>query len=216
MNERIRAREVRIVDENGEQLGVMSPREALAIAQERDLDLIEVAPQARPPVCKIMDYGRYKYEQRKREKEQHRASKMVELKTVRLRPHTDDHDFETKGRKARRFLEAGKKVRITMLFRGREMMHQSLARKKVMRMAEGLGDVADVERLPSLEGRAMSMILNPKPHIEKLAAQRAAEREAALALDPNAKPLDEDLDDDLDDEDEDLEDEEDEADGAES
>lgn len=173
MNERIRAREVRVIDDNGAQLGIMSPREALAIAQQKDLDLIEVAPQAVPPVCRIMDYGRFKYEQRKREKEAHRSSKVIELKTVRLRPHTDDHDFETKTRTARRFLEEGKKVRVTMLFRGREMTHQNLAREKVLRMAEALKDISDIERMPSVEGRAMSMILNPKPAGEKPSQEQA-------------------------------------------
>lgn len=176
-----------MIDDNGDQLGIMAPREALARAQERGLDLIEVAPTAKPPVCRIMDYGRFKYESRKKEKEAHRTSKVVELKTVRLRPHTDDHDFETKSRTARKFLEQGKKVRVTMLFRGREMMHQNLARQKVLRMAETLADIADVERSPSIEGRAMSMILNPKASAVKAEAEGA---EAATEAGPPApKPL---------------------------
>jgi translation initiation factor IF-3 len=178
---------VRVIDDNGDQLGIMAPREALARAQERGLDLIEVAPTAKPPVCRIMDYGRFKYESRKKEKEAHRTSKVVELKTVRLRPHTDDHDFETKSRTARRFLEQGKKVRVTMLFRGREMMHQNLARQKVLRMAETLADIADIERSPSIEGRAMSMILNPKAGAVKAEADGA---EATTEAGPPApKPL---------------------------
>ncbi|MBD3175073.1 MAG: translation initiation factor IF-3 [Armatimonadia bacterium] len=174
----MRAREIRVIDDNGDQLGIMSPREALAIAQERDLDLIEVAPQAKPPVCRIMDYGRWKYEQRKKEKEAQKQSKSVELKTVRIRPHTDDHDFATKERKARKFLEDGKKVRVSMLFRGREMAHQDLARKKVLRMGENLSDVGDVERRPSMEGRQMSMIINPKSEDERKRAKAKAEAEA--------------------------------------
>lgn len=162
----------------------MTPREALAIAQQRDLDLIEVAPQANPPVCRIMDFGRWKFEQRKKEKETQKQSKSVELKTVRIRPHTDDHDFATKERKARRFLEEGKKVRVSMLFRGREMAHQDLARKKVLRMGERLTDVGDIERRPSMEGRQMSMIINPKPAEERRRAKAKAEAEAEAAGQP--------------------------------
>ncbi len=176
-----------MIDDNGDQLGIMAPREALARAQERGLDLIEVAPTAKPPVCRIMDYGRFKYESRKKEKEAHRTSKVVELKTVRLRPHTDDHDFETKSRTARRFLEQGKKVRVTMLFRGREMMHQNLARQKVLRMAETLADICEVERSPSIEGRAMSMILNPKASAVKADAADAPEADGDAPVAP--KPL---------------------------
>jgi translation initiation factor IF-3 len=186
INDKIRAREVRVIDDTGQQLGIMSPREALAISQQRELDLIEVAPQAEPPVCRIMDYGRYKYEQRKRDKEQHKQSKVVELKTVRLRPHTDDHDFDTKGRHARRFLEEGKKVKVVMLFRGREMMHQERARDIVLKMGEGLQDVAEMERRPMLEGRAMSMILSPKP-VENRTSREGAEA-ASDAAEPVAPP----------------------------
>lgn len=207
----------------------MTPREALAIAQQRDLDLIEVAPQANPPVCRIMDFGRWKFEQRKKEKETQKQSKSVELKTVRIRPHTDDHDFATKERKARRFLEEGKKVRISMLFRGREMAHQDLARKKVLRMAERLTDVGDVERRPMMEGRQMSMIINPKPAEERRRAKAKAEAEAeaaglpkpaeglppaeGVAPDESVGATEDELDDDvLDDEDDDDEDGEDDED----
>lgn len=170
-------------------MGIMTPREALAIAQQRDLDLIEVAPQANPPVCRIMDFGRWKFEQRKKEKETQRQSKSVEMKTVRIRPHTDDHDFMTKERMARRFLEEGKKVRISMLFRGREMAHQDLARKKVLLMAERLSDVGEVERRPAMEGRQMTMLINPKSAEERRRARAQAEarsQEAALKQAPSA------------------------------
>lgn len=197
-NERIRAREIRVIDENGEQLGIMTPAEALAIAKEKDLDLIEVAPQAKPPVCRIMDFGRWKYEQRKREKEAQRQSKTAELKTVRLRPHTDDHDFATKTRRARRFLEEGKKVRVLMLFRGRELMHQNLARDKVLRMAEDLKDVSDIERRPSVEGRQMSMILHPKSAAEIAAVKKA--REAQGIIEPEPEDLEDEDEEDLEDE----------------
>lgn len=141
----------------------MSPQQALSIARERDLDLIEVAPNARPPVCRIMDWGRFKYEQRRREKEQLRAARSQEIKTVRLRPATDDHDFATKQNTARRFLSQRRKVRVNMLFRGREMAHQDLARAKMQRLADGLADVALLERSPIMEGRNMVMVLIPRP-----------------------------------------------------
>lgn len=140
----------------------MSPREALEIAREQDLDLIEVDPNGRPPVCRIMDYGKYKYQLRKREKDSSRHARAMELKTVRIRPSTGEHDFQVKVRNARRFLEANRKVRINMMFRGREIVHQDLAREKLMRLAQALADISEMERLPAMEGRNMTMILAPK------------------------------------------------------
>ncbi len=147
---------------DGKQIGIMSPREALQIARELDLDLIEVDPNARPPVCRIMDYGKYKYQLRKKEKDSARHARSLELKTVRIRPSTDEHDFQVKLRNARRFLERKRKVRINMMFRGREIVHQDLAREKLMRLAQELADVGEVERMPALEGRNMTMIIAPK------------------------------------------------------
>lgn len=162
MNERIRAREARVVGSDGEQLGIMSVREALELAREQELDLIEVSPNSTPPVCKIMDYGRYKYEQSKREKDQAKTQRGLEMKTVRIRPSTDDHDLQTKANTARKFLEEGRKVKFNMLFRGREQAYQDLAARKLLRMAEGLSDVSELERSPSMDGRMMIMILTPK------------------------------------------------------
>jgi len=139
----------------------MGPREALAIAQEQGLDLIEVAPTSVPPVCRIIDYGRYKYEQRKREKDQGKPHRGSEMKTVRIRPSTDDHDMATKANIARKFLQQKRKVKLNMMFRGREQAYQELAARKLMRMAESLKDVSAIERRPSVDGRTMVMILTP-------------------------------------------------------
>lgn len=151
-----------MIGADSEQLGIMGPREALAIAQEQGLDLIEIAPTSNPPVCRIMDYGRYKYEQRKREKDSAKSQRNVELKTVRIRPSTDDHDLATKGNLARKFLAAGHKVKFNMMFRGREHAYHDLAAKKLLRVAEQLSDSAELERRPAMDGRTMIMILTPK------------------------------------------------------
>jgi len=162
VNERIRAREIRVIGPEGEQLGILTPREALAMAREQELDLIEVAPNSVPPVCKIMDYGRYKYEQRKREKDQAKGQRGIEMKTVRIRPATDDHDLETKRNTARKFLEEGRKVKFNMMFRGREHAYRDLAAQKLLKVAESLSDIAELERRPAMDGRTMIMILSPK------------------------------------------------------
>jgi len=162
VNDRIRAREIRVIDEAGEQLGIMQPREALAVARERELDLVEVSPNTSPPVCRITDYGRFKYEQRKRDKDQARTQRGLEMKTVRVRPSTDDHDLMTKSNRARKFLAQGRKVKFNMMFRGREHAYHDLAAKKLARIAEGLEDVAEVERRPGMDGRTMIMIMTPK------------------------------------------------------
>ena len=158
----IRWREVRVIDENGQQLGIMSSREANAMAQERHLDLVEISPQARPPVCKILDYGKYRYEQQKREKEARKKQKVFEIKEVKLRPGIEDHDFGVKFKNAARFLEEGNKVKVTIMFRGREMSHPELGEALLVRMAEELGPAAVVEKKPKLEGRNMTMIVAPK------------------------------------------------------
>lgn len=140
----------------------MSSREANALAQERHLDLVEISPQARPPVCKILDYGKYRYEQQKREKEARKKQKVFEIKEVKLRPGIEDHDFGVKFKNATRFLEDGNKVKVTIMFRGREMSHPELGEALLVRMAEELGDAAVVEKKPKLEGRNMTMIVAPK------------------------------------------------------
>lgn len=153
---------MRLVDANGEQLGIVPISEALRIAQERGLDLVEVAPNARPVVCRLMDYGKFKYEQSKRERLARKRQKTVNIKELKMRPRIEDHDFEVKVRNAHRFLTDGDKVKATIMFRGREIVHADLGKKLLIRLAERLSDVAVVERQPKVEGRNMVMILAPK------------------------------------------------------
>lgn len=161
INGQIRVREVRVIDQEGEQLGIMSTRDALALAQERDLDLVEVAPNAKPPVCRVMDYGKFRYEQSKREREARRRQKTLTMKEVRMSPKIDTHDLQIKFRNTKRFLQDGDKVKLTVRFRGREIVHADLARQKLTEMAKELDEIAAVERAPRLEGRQMIMILAP-------------------------------------------------------
>lgn len=163
INEQIRIREIRVVGDDGAQLGLMSPKEAMAIATERHLDLVEIAPTAKPPVCRIMDYGKYRYEQQKREKEAKKKQRVIDVKEVKLRPGIEDHDFEVKLKNAIRFLQDGDKVKCTIMFRGREMSHPELGEVLLNRLAEELKDLAIVERKSKLEGRNMIMIVGPKP-----------------------------------------------------
>lgn len=165
MNERIRVRDVRLVDEDGHQAGVVATRDALQRAKDAGMDLIEVAPNAVPPVCRIMDYGKFKYEQAKREKDAHRRSKQAELALIRVRPNIDDHDFEVKLKNAHRFLEDGDKVRIFVVFRSREFTHPEFGRSLLSRFSAGLTDVGIVEKPISMEGRQMTLIMAPKPKI---------------------------------------------------
>jgi len=162
VNQGIRAREVRVIDSDGSQIGIMNIRDALRLAEERGLDLVEVAPQARPVVCRIMDFGKYKYEQSKREKEARKNQKIVSIKEVKLRPGIEDHDFETKTRNAIRFLKDGDKVKVTLMFRGREIAHPHLGQQILNRLVEQVQELAVIERAPKLEGRNMIMILAPK------------------------------------------------------
>jgi len=163
INEEIRAREVRVITADGEQLGIMSGRAAQQLAVERHLDLVEIAPTAKPPVCKIMDYGKYRYEQQKREKEARKKQKTFDIKEVKLRPGIEDHDFNVKYKNAVRFLEDGDKVKVTIMFRGRELSHPELGEVLLNKMAQQLKEVAVVERVPKLEGKNMIMIVAPKP-----------------------------------------------------
>lgn len=159
-------REVRVISPEGEQLGIMPIREALLLAQERNLDLVEVAPNAQPPVCRIMDYGKFRYEQSKRERDVRKKQKAITVKELRMTPKIDTHDFQIKLRNAERFLRDGDKVKITVRFRGREIVHADLARDKLVDLANQLQGVALVERPPRLEGRQMIMILAPKQQQE--------------------------------------------------
>jgi len=161
INEQIRAPKIRVVDETGQQLGIMTPSEALRLARERDLDLVEVAPKADPPVCRLIDYGKYQYEQTKRERQARKAQKQVEIKEIRLRPKTSEHDTEVRIRQARKFLESGAKVKVRLRFRGREIQHPDVAQKIMSDFAKSLSDVGEVEIRPNMEGRSLLMILAP-------------------------------------------------------
>ena len=162
INEQIRDKEVRLIGENGEQLGIMSAREAYRIAQEAELDLVKIAPTAKPPVCKIIDYGKYKYEQARKEKEAKKKQKTVEVKEVRLSPNIDTNDLNTKINNAKKFISKGNKVKVTLRFRGREMAHVQQSKHILDDFAETLADVAVVEKPAKMEGRAMSMVLAEK------------------------------------------------------
>ena len=162
INEEIRAREVRVNTVDGEQLGIMPLARALELAAQHHLDLVEIAPKAKPPVCRIMDYGKYQYEQQKREKEARKLQKTVDVKEVKLRIRIEEHDFDVKTKNAIRFLEGGDKVKATIMFRGRELTHPELGEELLNKMAVKLQDIAVIERKPKLEGRNMVMIVAPK------------------------------------------------------
>ena len=162
INEQIRDREVRLVGEDGEQLGIMSAREAQAKADEAGLDLVKIAPNAKPPVCKIVDYGKFKYEQTRREKEAKKKQHVIEIKEIRLSPNIDTNDLNTKVNNARKFLSKGDRVKVTLRFRGREMAHMQSSKHILDDVAEMLSDVAVVEKAPKVEGRSMTMFLTEK------------------------------------------------------
>ncbi len=205
MNERIRAREIRVIDDDGGQLGIMTPREALMIARERGIDLIEVAPQAQPPVCKIMDYGKFKYEQAKKEKESAKKHKQSELKDIRLDPRygtLSEHDLMTKVNHARKFLEDGDKVKVTFRFIGGQIRHPEVGRQQLETFMQKVADVAAIEKPPTMEGRSMSLTLTPakgggtpspkpasppKPAVPKVATPKppAAEKPSELEANPS-------------------------------
>ena len=162
INEQIRDREVRLIGEDGEQLGIMSSREAMKLAAEANLDLVKIAPTAKPPVCKIIDYGKYRYELARKEKEAKKKQKVIEVKEVRLSPNIDTNDLNTKMGSARKFLEKGDKVKVTLRFRGREMAHMQQSKHILDDFAALLEDVAVVEKPAKMEGRSMSMVLTEK------------------------------------------------------
>ena len=162
INEEIRDKEARLIDQNGQQLGVVSSREALSMAVEKNLDLVKIAPQSKPPVCKIMNYGKYRFDQIKREKEAKKKQKTMEVKEVRLSPNIDDHDLNTKLKNAAKFLEKGDKVKVSVRFRGREMTHTDIGREVLNQFAQGISEVGSVEKAPKMEGRSMVMFLMPK------------------------------------------------------
>lgn len=162
INDEIREKEVRVVSADGEQLGVMSSKDALALAESKGLDLVNIAPTAKPPVCKIMDYGKYKFELQKREKQNRKNQKVVNIKEVQLSPSIDTNDFNTKCNHAKRFLKGGDKVKVCVRFRGRELTHSEIGEALLKRFAESCGDEGSVERPAKLEGRNMTMFLAPR------------------------------------------------------
>ncbi|MGN0543936.1 MAG: translation initiation factor IF-3 [Acutalibacteraceae bacterium] len=162
INEEITDKEVRLISNDGEQLGIVSAAQAQKLAAEKNLDLVKIAPQAKPPVCKIMDYGKYRFEQSKREKEAKKNQRVIEIKEIRLSPNIDVHDFDTKVGHARKFLTAGNKIKVSIRFRGREMTHTDLGLSIMAQFAEKCADIAAVEKPAKLEGRQMLMFLAPK------------------------------------------------------
>jgi translation initiation factor IF-3 len=212
VNHRIRVPEVLVIGPDGGKLGVLQTHEALRMAQEQGLDLVEINPKSDPPVCKILDFGKYKYEEKKKQAQARRNQAVVDIKEIKLRPKTDDHDINFKVKAARRFLEAGHKVKFTVRFRGREITHPEKAQEQIDIIVKALEDVANVETRPMMEARAMSLIIAPKPAIlQRVAQQRAALEKARQQAEKEGKPMPaapSSLD--LPDEDEDEEDEDDE------
>ncbi|MCI0571629.1 MAG: translation initiation factor IF-3 [Myxococcaceae bacterium] len=180
-NRRIRAREVRVVGSAGEQLGVLTIEAALQQAQSEGLDLVEVNPMAKPPVCKIMDYGKFKYEEKKKASEAKKKQVVVHLKEVKLRPKTEEHDYEFKVRNVKRFLEEGNKARVTIMFRGREITHKELGSAILDDVVKDVKEIGIVEQQPRMEGRQMFMILAPNPKVAQRARDLARQQAAAAA-----------------------------------
>ncbi|MBQ6807003.1 MAG: translation initiation factor IF-3 [Lachnospiraceae bacterium] len=162
MNEQIRDKEVRVIGEDGEQLGIMSPKEAMKLAEEAGVDLVKIAPTAKPPVCKIVDYGKFKYEQTRKEKEAKKKQKVIEIKEIRLSPNIDTNDLNTKINAAKKFITKGDRVKVTLRFRGREMAHMNNSKHILDDFAQALADIAVVEKAPKVEGRSMTMFLAEK------------------------------------------------------
>src|SRR5271154_766101 len=214
VNHRIRVPEVLVIGPDGGKLGVLQTHEALRMAQEQGLDLVEINPKAEPPVCKILDFGKYKYEEKKKQAQARRNQSVVEIKEIKLRPKTDEHDIAFKVKAARRFLEAGHKVKFTVRFRGREITHPEKAHEQLDVVLKACEDVANVETRPMMEARAMSVVVAPKPAVmQRVAQQRAALEKARQQAEKEGKPmppappsaelLEEEDDDDDDDEDDD-------------
>ena len=181
INEEIREREIRLIDENGEQLGVVLTRDALAMAVQRELDLVKIAPQAKPPVCKMMDYGKHRFEQSKRERELRKNQKVITVKEVHLSATIQDHDIDVRYRAAVKFLEEGSKVKVSIRFRGRQIAHSELGLQVMNAFAERVKDYAVMERRPLIEGRNMIMILAPKDPREREKERELKERAAQQA-----------------------------------
>jgi len=219
VNHRIRVPEVRVIAADGSMLGVLQTHEALRMALEQNLDLVEVNPKAEPPVCKILDFGKYKYEEKKKQAQARRNQAVVEIKEVKLRPKTDDHDIDFKVKASRRFLEGGHKVKFTVRFRGREITHPEKAHEQLDIILKQLEDIANVETRPMMEARAMSVIVAPKPAVmQKVAQMRAAQEKARQQAEkegraPPPVPSEAEMPDDPDDDDDDDDDDETTSDG---
>jgi translation initiation factor IF-3 len=190
VNHRIRVPEVRVIGADGNQLGVLQTHEAMRMALDLGLDLVEVNPKADPPVCKILDFGKYKYEEKKKTAEAKRKQTVVEIKEIKLRPKTDDHDVDFKIKAARRFLEAGHKVKITVRFRGREITHPEKAQEQITLLVQGTEDLANLESRPMMEARTMTVLIAPKPAImQKVAAAKVAAEKARQQAEREGRPL---------------------------
>jgi translation initiation factor IF-3 len=183
VNERIRVREVRVIDDTGQQLGIMPPQQALAIARQKGLDLVEIAATAVPPVCRIMDFGRYQYAEQKRARQAKKHQKIIEVKEIKFRPKVDEHDYQFKKKHIERFLADGDKVKATIFFRGREMAHPEIGRRILERLIEELSEVAIAETTPRQEGNQMHTILS-----QRAAAKRTAPKREAAAPVPEQEP----------------------------
>jgi translation initiation factor IF-3 len=185
INHRIRVPEIRVIGDDGGQLGILPTHEALRLAEEKGLDLVEISPRAFPPVCRIMDYGKYKYEQAKKKQQARKHASTVETKEIKFRPKTEEHDMDFKVKHVRRFLEEGNKVRLVVVFRGREITHPQTGMNVLNRVVEATADIAGVEVTPNMEGRRMVMIIAPKPGVVRKAAEARkhaiAAHQAALA-----------------------------------
>lgn len=188
INEDIRDKEVRLVSSDGRQLGIMSSRDALSVAAKAGLDLVKISPKANPPVCKVMDYGKYRFEQSKREKEAKKNQHVVEIKEIRMSPGIDVGDLNTKLRNAAKFLTAGNRVKVTVRFRGRQMAHTSIGEELLKRFAEGCTEFASMDRAPKLEGRNMTMLLSPKAAKESKKDSPKKGKKAADSTDSKESP----------------------------
>lgn len=187
-NRRIRAREVRVIGSGGEQLGVMPIEQALSYAQQEGFDLVEVSPMSKPPVCKVMDYGKFKYEEKKRANEAKKKQVIVRIKEVKMRPKTEDHDYDFKVNNIRRFLEDGDKARVTIMFRGREITHKEIGQSLLSDVVNDLKEAAIIEQAPRMEGRQMFMILAPSPKLKAQIAAAAREKEKEKVQVKPSKP----------------------------
>ncbi len=179
INDRIRIPQVRVIGPDGEQVGILSTKDAMEMAEENDLDLVEVAPQADPPVCRIMDYGKYKYEQAVKQREARKKQSHVVVKEMKMRPKIDRHDYETKKGHVVRFLNDGAKVKITIMFRGREMVHPEIGKRLLDQLAEELEEIAKIANAPKLDGRNMTMVLDPVKETSKGSSQPSPEKKKA-------------------------------------